>query len=112
MEAYSQYGNFGNVAKTLKAARLLDRSITRKDVQQWKDKNHAPLRAHCGLNSYVAKKPKEEYQMDLMFFRPGQGDGGEIRGRPADGGYLHQILLGDPDQEQDVDAALVWLQRY
>jgi transposase InsO family protein len=68
-EAYNQYGNFGNVAKTLKAARLLDRSITRKDVQQWKDKNHAPLRAHRGLNSYVAKKPKEEYQMDLMFFR-------------------------------------------
>ena len=31
--------------------------------------NYAPLRAHRGLNSYVAKEPMEEYRMDIMFLK-------------------------------------------
>ena len=47
----------------------MDKSITKKDVQDWKRKNYAPLRAHRGLNSYLAKEPREEYQMDIMFLK-------------------------------------------
>ena len=56
---YNVYSNIGNVEKTWKQAREVDRSITRKDVQDWKRRNYAPLRAHRGLNSYVAKQPRE-----------------------------------------------------
>jgi len=66
---YEAYNNIGNVEKTWKQARQVDKSITKKDVQDWKRKNYAPLRYHRGLNSYVAKQPKEEYQIDLMFFK-------------------------------------------
>ena len=38
-------------------------------MQDWKRRNYVPLRAHRGLNSYVAKEPREEYQMDLMFLK-------------------------------------------
>ena len=66
---YNVYSNIGNVEKTWKQAREVDRSITRKDVQDWTRRNYAPLRAHRGLNSYVAKQPREEYQMDIMFLK-------------------------------------------
>jgi hypothetical protein len=66
---YEAYNNIGNVEKTWKQAREVDKSITKKDVQDWKRKNYAPLRAHRGLNSYVAKEPREEYQMDIMFLK-------------------------------------------
>ena len=67
-EAFNRYTNFGNVAKTLADAKKVDKKITRKDVQEWKDKNYIPLKNQRGVNSYVAKKPREEYQIDLMFF--------------------------------------------
>ena len=56
---YEAYNNIGNVEKTWKQARQVDKSITKKDVQDWKRKNYAPLRAHRGLNSYVAKEPRK-----------------------------------------------------
>ena len=68
-DSYEAHDNIGNVEKTWKQARQVDKSITKKDVQDWKRRNYAPLRAHCGLNSYVAKEPREEYQMDLMFLK-------------------------------------------
>ena len=66
---YEAYNNIGNVEKTWKQAREVDKSITKKDVQDWKRRNYAPLRAHRGLNSYVATEPREEYQMDIMFLK-------------------------------------------
>jgi hypothetical protein len=68
-DAFNKYSNFGNVAETLEDARKVDKSITRKDVMAYKNKYYIPLRYHRGVNSYVAKQPKEEYQIDLMFFK-------------------------------------------
>ena len=68
-EAFNKYSNFGNVAETLEDARKVDKSITRKDVMAYKNKYYIPLKYHRGVNSYVAKQPKEEYQIDLMFFK-------------------------------------------
>ena len=66
---YEAYNNIGNVEKTWKQARQVDKSITKNDVQDRKRRNDAPPRAHRGLNSYVAKQPMEESQMDLMFLK-------------------------------------------
>ena len=66
--AFNDYINFGNVARTLADAKKQDKSITRKDVQDYKDKYYVPLKNHRGVNSYVADKPRREYQIDLMFF--------------------------------------------
>ena len=68
-EAFNKYSNFGNVAETLEDARKVDKSITRKDVMAYKNKYYIPLKYHRGVNSYVAKRPKEQYQIDLMFFK-------------------------------------------
>jgi len=68
-QAFNEYHNFGNVAKTLEAARAVDKSITRADVAAYKKKYYVPLKTHRGVNSYVAKQPREEYQIDLMFFK-------------------------------------------
>ena len=42
---YEAYNNIGNVEKTWKQAREVDKSITKKDVQDWKRKTTP----HCGL---------------------------------------------------------------
>ena len=43
-EAYNNYVNMGSVAKTLESAKLKDPKITRKDVQEWQDRNFVPLK--------------------------------------------------------------------
>ena len=49
--------------KEAKAAR---NDIKEKDVKEWKDEAVQKKINLAGTNSFVASKPKEEYQMDLF----------------------------------------------
>jgi hypothetical protein len=58
---------FGSIAQTLKWARMKDPTITYKDVAQWIERNTMRKTNLRGYNSFIASKPREEYQMDLFF---------------------------------------------
>ena len=60
------YDNFGSIKETLKEAREIDPTIKEKDIKAWKDTNVQRKINLAGTNSFVASKPKEEYQMDLF----------------------------------------------
>ena len=59
---------YGSINETLKDAKRYDPSITYEDVQNWKNKHTERKIPMRGQNSFIASKPAEEYQMDLMFF--------------------------------------------
>ena len=59
---------YGSINETLKDAKKYDSSITYEDVKKWKDKHTERKTNLRGQNSFIAHKPAEEYQMDLMFF--------------------------------------------
>ena len=66
---YYDLAGYGSIQNTLKEARKYDNTITYDDVRNWKAKQ--PLgqkRQIRGTNSFIAKEPLEEFQMDLMFF--------------------------------------------
>ena len=58
---------FGSIAQTLRWARQKDPTITYKDIAQWIERNRHRKTNLPGFNSFVSKRPKEEYQMDLFF---------------------------------------------
>ena len=53
---------------TLKQARLRDREIKMEDIQKWRRENYNLEKRPRKFNSWVANRPKEEYQADLFFF--------------------------------------------
>ena len=67
---YNDPLGFGSIKNTLRDARKLDSTITLNDVKQWKENNIERKTQLRGYNSFVAKKPFEEFQIDL-FFMPG-----------------------------------------
>ena len=82
-DVFGRYANIGSVEKTWREAREIDRRISRQDVKNWKERNHEKLTNLRGYNSYVAKKPREEYQLDLMFFENlKERDAGTRRKKP------------------------------
>ena len=53
----------------LRRLKKYDNTITYADVKQWKDKQALGQKRQLRCtNSFVAKEPLEEFQMDLMFF--------------------------------------------
>ena len=66
---YYDLAGYGSIQNTLKEARKYDNTITYDDVKQWKDKQVLGQKRQIrGTNSFIAKEPLEEFQMDLMFF--------------------------------------------
>ena len=53
---------------TLKRARLHDRSVKMEDIKKWRVENYNLEKRPRKFNSWVANRPKEEYQADLFFF--------------------------------------------
>ena len=46
-----------------------DNSITYEDIKKWKSSQDFGQKAKMrGMNSFIANEPREEYQMDLLFF--------------------------------------------
>ena len=68
-KVYFDPAGFGSIAETVKDAKKYDKSITYEDVKKWKAKQDFGQKAKPrGMNSFIADKPHEEYQMDLLFF--------------------------------------------
>ena len=66
--AYYDLAGFGSIQDQLKSAKARDKNITIDDIKAWRDKNIEKKTNLKGYNSFVAEKPREEYQMDLAFF--------------------------------------------
>ena len=64
---YNDLSGFGSARETLLNARKLNKHITREDVLKWKEDNIQRKVQLPGKNSFIANRPKQEYQMDLMF---------------------------------------------
>ena len=58
---------FGSKKSTLEDARVKDKTITLDDVTKWYSKNVQQKTTASGENSYVAKKPYEEFQIDIFY---------------------------------------------
>jgi hypothetical protein len=66
--AYYDLAGFGSLQDQLKSAKARDSTITIDDVKAWREKNIEKKTNLKGFNSFVAEKPRQEYQMDLAFF--------------------------------------------
>ena len=65
---YYDPAGYGSNIATLKEAKEIDKTITLEDIKEWKAKNLERKTQLKGYNSFVASRPYQEYQMDLMFF--------------------------------------------
>ena len=66
--AWTDDAGFGSIGLTVKEAKKYDPSVTADDFKEWKAKQDVGQKAKMrGMNSFIADKPREEYQMDLFF---------------------------------------------
>jgi hypothetical protein len=66
---YYDLAGHGSMKKTYAHANQQNKTITEADVKDWFDKNIHRKTDLAGYNSFITNEPKEEYQMDLMFFK-------------------------------------------
>ena len=64
----SDPAGFGSLKLTLADAKTYNPDVTLDDVKKWKEKNILNKQKYRGYNSFIASKPFEEFQIDLMFF--------------------------------------------
>ena len=67
-KAYFDPAGFGSLKQTLDDAKKYNSDVTLDDVKKWKEKNLLNKQKHRGYNSFIASKPFEEFQIDIMFF--------------------------------------------
>ncbi len=68
-KVYHDPAGYGSIKATLKDARAHDPTINEEDVKRWLRTKEVGLnKKPRGMNSFVASGPREEYQMDLLFF--------------------------------------------
>ena len=65
-KTYFDLAGFGSMQSTYKQSNKKDKSITMKVVKAWYDKNVEQKTKYSGENSFVAKAPFEEFQIDLF----------------------------------------------
>ena len=65
---YYDPGQHGSVRKTYLAAHQRNQTITEAYVKAWFTRNIARKTDLPGYHSFITSEPREEYQMDLMFF--------------------------------------------
>ncbi len=65
---YYDLGGHGSMKKTYEQAHHENKTITEADVKDWCYKNIPRKNDLPGHSSFTASEPKEEYQMDLLFF--------------------------------------------
>ena len=66
-DIYFEESGFGSIKTTYADARLKDKRITLKYVQEWFSKNVGNNKQPGGTNSFVAQAAFDEYQIDLFF---------------------------------------------
>ena len=67
-KTYHDLAGYGSMKITLEDARKVGKSLTMDDVKKQFDKNVEKTVILQGYNTFVASEPREEYQMDLVFF--------------------------------------------
>ena len=66
--AWNDDAGYGSIAQTVREAKKIEPSVTADDFKEWKAKQDVGQKAKMrGMNSFIADKPKDEYQMDLFF---------------------------------------------
>ena len=80
-KVYHDLGGFGSIQSTFKDAKAKDPSIKLSDVQAWMKRNVEKKTQVRGFNSFIADKPYEEFQMDLLFFN-------DVKDKDYQGGLL------------------------
>jgi hypothetical protein len=60
------YEHFGSIKRTLKEAREINPDIKEKDIKAWKDREISRKINLTGDNSFVASRPREEFQVDIF----------------------------------------------
>ena len=68
-EIYNDKGGFGSMKDTYNDVRKKHPNIKYKDVQNWYRRNVDFNVVQRGQNSFVAKKPFDEFQLDLFFMK-------------------------------------------
>ena len=68
-ERYNDKGGFGSMKDTYNDVRKKYPTIKYKDVQNWYRRNVDYNVVQRGQNSFVAKKPFDEFQLDLFFMK-------------------------------------------
>lgn len=66
---YNDPAGYGSIKTTLADAKKKDKTITVEDVRKWYSKNVEQKTKHVGQNSFVAKKPYQEFQVDIFFIK-------------------------------------------
>ena len=66
---YRDKSGYGSVQKTYEEAREKDNSITLKNVRDWFTQNVERKKQLKGYNSFINDGAREEYQVDLAFFK-------------------------------------------
>ena len=81
-KVYYESGALGSIKRTLADAKEKDSTITEAEVKKWKDQNvHRKINLR-GFNSFIASKPREEYQIDIMQMLPNER-GATVEARAA-----------------------------
>ena len=70
---YDEDFGYQSKARTYQMAHARDARITRKDVEDWFRENGVAQKPRSFKNSYVAKYPRQEYQMDLFQMNKNSG---------------------------------------
>jgi hypothetical protein len=66
---YHDQSGYGSIQKTYEEAREKDNSITLKNVRDWFAQNVERKKQLKGYNSFINDGAREEYQVDLAFFK-------------------------------------------
>ena len=69
--ANAYFEHFRGIQQTYKQARDANPAVTLKHVRDWFERSVARKTNLRGYNSFVANKPKQEYQADLFFLTSG-----------------------------------------
>ena len=64
---YFDPAGYGSIKQTQDEAKKKNETITMKDVKDFIDKHVEQKKQLRGRNSFIAQRPKQEYQMDLFF---------------------------------------------
>ena len=64
---YFDPAGYGSIKQTYDEAKKKDKTITMKYVKDFIDKHVEQKKQLRGMNSFIAQRPKQEYQMDLFF---------------------------------------------
>ena len=91
---HSEHG-YRSIRDTYNQAKKLDATIKEQDVRDWKA-NYEPRKKQVqGYNSFIANKPFEEFQVDLMFFSEKGDEENKEQVKGSKKKYLPALIMVD-----------------